>query len=355
MCMNPIQLPTGGEGICRVCRVCVENRIKDWTGRAIAESQHARACHFVTLTYRGDGSETRMLTYPDVSSYLKRVRAAGFPLRFFCVGEYGSQRDRAHWHLLIWWQDADPSKVINPTTGKPWLKMNWNCDQSWWDAGYSKYEVAGLGAHKYIMKYITKDLHDDKDRVSEQGYSKKPLLGYRYFSERAKRIVQADLAPQTRMYSFRDFKGRDGLPMQFWMSDATLDFFCAEYLRWWSILKDGHHPASPLLEEYGDRLALASQTLELHRRRVIDRPWLDPRNGERAKFNSFRTLLDFDHITNSWCYGIGDERVYWSFNAQGDRAWRDVIVSPAQAAKLKAAYETRQMFRVSYREASRGG
>ena len=96
---------------CRYCSQCIGRSVDDWTGRCIAESIFAVAPYFVGLTYGRDenGSEdhirARLLTYSDVQKYMKRLRASGYCPRYFCVGEYGSTKGRAHWHLIIFWKD----------------------------------------------------------------------------------------------------------------------------------------------------------------------------------------------------------------------------------------------------------
>lgn len=81
---------------CLVCRECKTRRLMDIVGRCIAESQYAVATSFATLTY-GGGDENHaasMFTYRHVQLYLKQVRRAGYPLRYYAVGEYGTERGR---------------------------------------------------------------------------------------------------------------------------------------------------------------------------------------------------------------------------------------------------------------------
>lgn len=96
---------------CRYCSQCIGRSVDDWTGRCIAESIHAADAYFLSLTYGRDenGSEdhirARLLTYSDIQKLMKRFRASGYIPRYFCVGEYGSAKGRAHWHVLIFWKD----------------------------------------------------------------------------------------------------------------------------------------------------------------------------------------------------------------------------------------------------------
>jgi len=60
---------------------------------------------FVTLTYADPhlvwASGQPQLHRAHVQLFLKRVRKAGYKLRYYGVGEYGSQTFRPHYHLLI--------------------------------------------------------------------------------------------------------------------------------------------------------------------------------------------------------------------------------------------------------------
>ena len=121
MCLNPILLPNGQEVACHQCWQCVRRRIDDWQGRCIAESLTSRAAHVVTLTYgrdrrygAADHLQAAVLTYSDVQRFLKHLRGYGdraakkHPVRYFCCGEYGHMKGRAHWHCLLFWQGEVP-------------------------------------------------------------------------------------------------------------------------------------------------------------------------------------------------------------------------------------------------------
>lgn len=246
-----------------------------------------------------------------------------------------------------------PHKVINQKTGKPFLRMNWNCDQAYWDHGYSKYELAGLGAHRYIMKYITKDIRDD-EFANDVGFSRKPVLGYRYFRDRARDYVRAGLSPQDRIYGFSDVKQRNGERIKFWMSDATLDYFCARYLEYWAAERGGDYPASEVIEEYCDRMAKKEWPLEMRRRQVLSRPWLDPRTGKPAPWESFAVLVDFIDAANCWAYGEPGSRLWWSFDREGKRAWASEIRTETWAEAHRVESDGRKMSSAQYRKASRG-
>lgn len=90
-----------GCGQCLPCRV---NRRRLWAWRMWLESLcHDENC-FVTLTYSAEHYPSDGSLRPlDVTNFLKRFRKSIEPLkvRYFLVGEYGEQTERAHYHLSM--------------------------------------------------------------------------------------------------------------------------------------------------------------------------------------------------------------------------------------------------------------
>ena len=103
---------------CSVCDGCRQYKHESIVGRVMAESESAACVLSVCLTYdpKGDKPEGAVwLDYDDVRKFLMRIRKAGYKVRKFVAGEYGTQNGRAHWHLLlffqwdeqhlVWWKD----------------------------------------------------------------------------------------------------------------------------------------------------------------------------------------------------------------------------------------------------------
>lgn len=62
---------------------------------------------FLTLTYHPKyvkrTSDGRLsLRFRDVQLFLKKLRKAKFYAKYVCVGEYGTQTKRPHYHMLLW-------------------------------------------------------------------------------------------------------------------------------------------------------------------------------------------------------------------------------------------------------------
>jgi hypothetical protein len=296
MCKAPQTLADGTVVGCRNCSQCFGRSVDDWTGRCIAESKFASAPFFITLTYGRELDENEVqsgpsdhlhaavLTYSDVQKYFKKLRSAGFPARYFAVGEYGSTKGRAHWHLLVFWKDGVPAH--KPSTRAVPVRFN----QEHWKHGFSTWEPLGLTAEdtaaavRYVCKYLNKEL-GGSERQALCRMSKKPLLGAAWLHERARLHVSQGIAPQDLFYSFPDCLAPDGSPKRFMLrpGSAAADLFCQSFNDQWAAAYacsplyarrviqrkaglvdecrivgfkgDGRPPPpSDLMDEYGDRV-----------------------------------------------------------------------------------------------------
>ena len=159
---------------CGKCALCRQKKSMDWQCRIEAET----ACHtvkplLVTLTYAYEpknGLEKVHLQefWHDLRQYLDR-RNIYHKLRYFQVGEYGSKKGRAHYHLLIWnWQPSWFSM----------LKIKRIMRRAWRNRGHVFIGIAGepfnngyktqsgntSGLARYLAKYMRKKQHVPKGK-----------------------------------------------------------------------------------------------------------------------------------------------------------------------------------------------
>lgn len=354
MCVNPRLLETGSLVPCRYCWQCRQNRINDWVGRCIAESRTSVGWSAITLTYGPDANgdknhaRTAVLTYSDVQKYFKLLRRHGYPLRYLCVGEFGSKKGRAHWHMIVFWTKRVPKHIVkDPETGiETEVPMPLRCrfNERHWPHGFSEWDTGNEAAIRYVCKYVSKDLLD-AERQQQVNLSKIPPLGAQYFVGLAGRYVDQGIVPRKPAYHFADVVGKDGKPVQFRLGGASLDRFLQSYLDQWETRRGGHPPSSELVSDYLDRVAPSSLALRPSPfKAALGRPWIETPNGADPVFSE---------VHNSWSVDCDGETLFWSFDLKGARAWQSVIRTEAQADRLRAAYETRKAFN-GYREQSRG-
>lgn len=272
MCLAPVTLPTGEQTGCRLCWQCLERKVDDWVGRCIAQSKTAHRTFSITLTYGRDENDNAdhvraaVLTYSDVQNYMKRLRFSGYVVRYFAVGEYGSRKGRAHWHLIMFYDDN--SAVINqrlahnaaveagikrgkalpvPDGAVPeheistrgfdgdlrdvrFSDAHWEHGHAVWEELQDDYEASASRAVRYVCKYLAKDIHDAARQVVGPRMSKKPPLGDAWLRDRAAQYVQQGLAPQDLFYSFPDVRSSDGAVKRFVLNGVSADNFIRYYV-----------------------------------------------------------------------------------------------------------------------------
>lgn len=249
MCISPNILADGTATACHKCWQCNEQAINDWVGRNIAENKTAVASNAVTLTYgRDDANEVdhlhaAILTYSDVQKFIKLLRFHGYPVRYFVTGEYGSAKGRAHWHIILHWQDKVPPHELQTR----FMQEHWPHGLSYWD----HHDPAAV---RYNCKYILKDMGDDA-RQGHLAMSKKPPLGGSYFQALAQEYVIQGLAPQSLEYSFPEIRRRkkDGSQevLPFRLKDTSAENFLRDFCEAWERDRPGEKlPKSELLEHW---------------------------------------------------------------------------------------------------------
>lgn len=268
MCLKPATMDNGAQVSCRNCWQCREAAINDWVGRNIAESRTSKASHAITLTYgrnaSGDADHERsvLLTYHDVQKYLKRYRRQGFPLRYFVAGEFGTMKGRAHWHLILHWQERVPP---GRPLGKMLLDENWIHGWSWWKA-------PGVASFKYAAKYVMKaqrvgmDRREGVEMYEPVRMSKKPPLGADYFAGLARTIVRAGLAPQDLTYSFPEVammrRGRPDGVQVYRLRDRSAELYLLSYIGAWDALQPGRSRPQSFLVDSFERYGVLAETEE---------------------------------------------------------------------------------------------
>ena len=89
------------------------------------------------------------LNYVDVQNYIKRLRkhlhlvlGTYETLHFYAVGEYGPVHFRPHYHILLFTNSQEVSKVLR------------YCHDKSWKLGRSDFQIARGGASSYVASYV---------------------------------------------------------------------------------------------------------------------------------------------------------------------------------------------------------
>lgn len=89
------------------------------------------------------------LNYADVQNYIKRLRKYLYKqlgsyetLHFYAVGEYGPVHFRPHYHILLFTNSEEVSKVLR------------HCHDKSWKFGRSDFQITCGGASSYVSSYV---------------------------------------------------------------------------------------------------------------------------------------------------------------------------------------------------------
>lgn len=254
MCVTPYFIPEHGLVGCRNCWRCRNNRVNDLVGRCIAESQYSTATFAVTLTYAGDTPATSTLVYEDFQKFMKRLRFAGYSVRYIVAGEYGSKKGRAHWHCVLFFKGTSPD-----------VPQEERFDWKHWPHGFSYFQRPDYKGFSYVLKYALKE--QTKGAVNHLAMSKKPILGWEFIKELAEKHVNQGLSPQSAAYSFRDQFDGKGKRRVFYLQGRARQKFVERYLTAYLDRHGVDYPFSEFLDRH-------SQNWLPEAREMTDREWL---------------------------------------------------------------------------------
>lgn len=174
---------------CGKCPECLKRRNNDWTFRLQQEAKLHTSQYFVTLTYSPEEcpiSDNGFMTLnkKHVQDFLKRLRKnTGSYIRYYMCGEYGTQYQRPHYHLIIFSDDRcnDTDIVrawVNPKTGFVFGHVH-----------FGRVEPASI---QYTVQYYDKGdwypAHSRDDREPEFSLMSKGL-GKNFLNEETVRFI----------------------------------------------------------------------------------------------------------------------------------------------------------------------
>ncbi|MER9206126.1 hypothetical protein [Mesorhizobium sp. M0771] len=260
----------------------------------------------MTLTYGGGlVPASEVLTYSDVQKYLKRLRKAGHKFRYFAVGEYGSAKGRAHWHLMLFYQSQPPGGYLHARS-----------DEKHWPHGFSQSEVASNASIRYCVKYLYKDLGSDEAKQAKFVLSKNPAIGVPYFRKLGIDYAQQGISPRDSFYWFPDvLNSKTGLPEKFYLSkqSAVMEEFLRSFcVAWWKVHGNDRWPHSDLLDWWVDgNTRKRPEILQPRGPRGV-KPLGPPPGGSKPLFSESHNCYYSDTISG---------RLWFFTNEEGDATW----------------------------------
>lgn len=201
---------------CGKCPACLQNKRASWGFRLSQELKNSETASFITLTY-ADKKNTGSLSKIDVTLFLKRLRencmkvvemdhsyyesglkrSERVKLRYFLTGEYGSNTNRPHYHMLLFNHPVLTEMELYELINRSWKN------------GFSYIGSVTEASIAYVAKYLL------KGSVTPEGceepfsfMSKRPGIGVEYI-ERMQDWHHQDVE---RMYVVKPGGVKQGLP-----------------------------------------------------------------------------------------------------------------------------------------------
>lgn len=144
---------------CGKCPECLRARANAWAFRIHTEMQHSTHPRFITLTYQCtpksfNGFDT--LKKKDFQDFMKRLRnRTKNRLKYYACGEYGSETERPHYHLVLLNQPKlwalDPKYITEA-----------------WTHGQIHIGEANIKTIHYTLKYMMKGKHIGQDELDDR-------------------------------------------------------------------------------------------------------------------------------------------------------------------------------------------
>lgn len=143
-CISPVYVRKVNTFVpCGKCAFCIKKAIDAWCLRLYHEMEVSSSAFFITLTYDDEhlppGEE---LSKRDLQLFLKRLRKRNPGIRYFAVGEYGTQKGRPHYHAVIF-------NLIDLNL----ITDSW-CDSDGHPIGHIVGDRATMGRIRYMVEYM---------------------------------------------------------------------------------------------------------------------------------------------------------------------------------------------------------
>lgn len=177
-CISPVLVRSQGRRDfvpCGKCNFCLETRRGSWTFRLEQEQKISKSAYFLTLTLDDSnlvyGADDRAsLCRSDLQLFTKRLRKQNakhtdWPVRYYSVGEYGTDLDRPHYHSIMF--NVVPKVIAS-------------LDKIW-PYGHVKIGTCTTASIHYVTKYVINRVGEHAGREPPFALmSRRPGIGANY-------------------------------------------------------------------------------------------------------------------------------------------------------------------------------
>jgi len=155
---------------CGKCAFCIQKTINAWVLRLSHEMEVSTSAFFLTLTYDDEHlPEDEELSKRDLQLFIKRLRKKNPGIRYFAIGEYGTERGRPHYHAVIF------NLVDLDLVSSSWIDVRTNQP-----LGFVKGDRATMGRLRYMVAYMALPQDVNHKQPPFRVMSRRPGIGINY-------------------------------------------------------------------------------------------------------------------------------------------------------------------------------
>lgn len=172
-CVSPVYVRKIGISVpCGKCAFCLKKAIDAWCLRLGHEMEVSSSAFFITLTYDNEhlppGED---LSKRDLQLFIKRLRKRNPAIRYFAVGEYGTEKGRPHYHAVIF--NLISLDLINAS----WVDVHGN------PIGHIVGDRATMGRIRYMVEYMALPTASNGKTPPFRVMSRRPGIGFSYVAK----------------------------------------------------------------------------------------------------------------------------------------------------------------------------
>lgn len=157
---------------CGKCAFCIKKAIDAWCLRLAHEMEVSSSAFFITLTYDDEhlppGAE---LCKRDLQLFLKRLRKRNAGIRYFAIGEYGTEKGRPHYHAVIF-NLIDLCLITDS-----WVDIHGR------PIGHIVGDRATMGRIRYMVEYMALPTPENDKAKAFRVMSRRPGIGRCYIDK----------------------------------------------------------------------------------------------------------------------------------------------------------------------------
>lgn len=169
-CISPVFLRKTFTSVpCGKCAFCIKKAIDAWCLRLSHEMEISSSAFFLTLTYNDENLPPgAQLSKRDLQLFIKRLRKVNPGIRYFAIGEYGTEKGRPHYHAVIF-------NLLNLD-----LVLNAWTDINNMPLGHVVGSRATMGRIRYMVEYMALPTPEDDKAPPFRIMSRRPGIGFSY-------------------------------------------------------------------------------------------------------------------------------------------------------------------------------